>query len=126
MADAGEAERALRNLADEIGRAHPDAASSLREGLKETVTINRLGVTGMLARTLSTTNPMEPTIAIVRSHARNVKRWAPGDMRLRWAAAGMLAAQSQYRRVQGYRQLDRLAKVISAKVQSRTELADAG
>ena len=32
---------------------------------------------------------MESMIEIVRDHARNVKRWQPGDMRLRWAAAGM-------------------------------------
>jgi hypothetical protein len=37
------------------------------------------------------TNPIESMIEIVRDHARNVKRWQPGDMRLRWAAAGMLA-----------------------------------
>ncbi len=44
-------------------------------------------------------------IDIVREDARNVKRWQDGDMRLRWAAAGMLAAASQFRRVKGYRQL---------------------
>ena len=30
-------------------------------------------------------------------------------MRLRWAAAGMLAASAQFRRVKGYRQLPLLA-----------------
>ncbi len=83
MADTGEAERALRNLAAKIERTHPDTAASLREGLGETITINRLRVTSLLARTLSTTNPMESTIDIVKVHARNVKRWRPGDMRLR-------------------------------------------
>jgi transposase-like protein len=120
MADPGEAERALRNLAAKIERTHPDAAASLREGLSETITINRLGATGFLARTLSTTNPMESTIDIVKVHARNVKRWRPGDMRLRWAAAGMLAAQTQYRRVQGYQQLRRIAEAITAQIQHRS------
>jgi hypothetical protein len=45
----------------------------------------------------------------VRAYARNVKRWHDGDMRLRWAAAGMLAASSQFRRVKGHRQLPTLA-----------------
>ena len=57
---------------------------------------------------MATTNPMESTIDIVRPHSRNVKRWLPGDMRLRWAAAGMIAAQSQYRRVKGYQQMPTL------------------
>lgn len=125
MADAGEAERALRNLAVKIERTHPDAAASLREGLADTITINHLGIAGTLAKTLATTNPMESTIDIVKVHARNVKRWRAGDMRLRWAAAGMLAAEAQYRRVKGYRQLDRLAAAITSAVQQRSELAEA-
>lgn len=124
LADGDEADKALRALAAKIERTHPDAAASLREGLAETVTINRLGVTGTLARTLATTNPMESTVDIVKAHARNVKRWQGGDMRLRWAAAGMLAAQAQYRRVKGYRQLDQLATAITAAVHHR-QLAQA-
>ena len=124
LGDASEAEAALRTLAAKIERTHPDAAASLREGLAETVTINRLGVTGTLARTLATTNPMESTVDIVKAHARNVKRWQGGDMRLRWAAAGMLAAEGQYRRVKGYRQLDQLATAITATI-TRRQLAQA-
>jgi hypothetical protein len=82
-------------------------------------------VTGTLARTLATTNPMESTIDIVRSHARNVKRWQAGDMRLRWAAAGMLAAEHQYRRVKGYRQIPDLARRITATITERAQLANA-
>lgn len=123
---APRSEAALEALARRLEDRYPDAASSLREGLAETVTINRLGLTGTLAKTLATTNPMESTVEIVRYHARNVKNWAPptgnsprrrpGDMRLRWAAAGFLAAEAQYRRVKGYRQLPLLAETL--KLQS--------
>lgn len=119
ITDATQAEQALRALAAKIERTHPDAAASLREGLADTITINRLGVTGTLAKTLATTNPMESTVDIVKAHARNVKRWQTGDMRLRWAAAGMLAAEAQYRRVKGYRQLDRLAGAITGEITKR-------
>jgi hypothetical protein len=51
-------------------------------------------------------------IEIVRAHARNVKRWKDGDMRLRWAAAGMLEASTQFRRVKGYHQLPKLAVAL--------------
>ena len=37
-------------------------------------------------------------------------------MRLRWAAAGLLAADAQYRRVEGYRQLDRLDAAITSEI----------
>lgn len=123
--DADQAEGRLKALAAKLERSWPDAAGSLREGLAETITINRLGVTGSLAKTLATTNPMESTIDIVRTHAGNVKRWQRGDMRLRWAAAGMLAAEKQYRRVRGYRQLDDLARAITATVQRTHRLEEA-
>jgi putative transposase len=114
LPDAGKAEQALRALATKIRRTHPDAAASLEEGLTETVTINRLGVDGRLARTLATTNPMESTVDIVRTHARNVKRWMGGDMRLRWAAAGMLAAEHQYRRIKGCNQMPSFVAALYA------------
>lgn len=110
--DPGEAETALRALAGQLDKVNPDAGASLREGLTDTLTVTRLGVTGALLKTVMSTNPVESMIEIVRAHARNVKRWKDGDMRLRWAAAGMLAASDQFRRVKGYRQLPNLAAAL--------------
>ena len=57
-------------LAGELDRSHPGAAGSLREGLEETLTLTRLGISGALKRTLESTNPCE----IVQRTQRNVKR----------------------------------------------------
>jgi putative transposase len=110
--DVVEAEAALTALAGQLEKVNPDAAASLREGLADTLTVSRLGVTGSLLKTVMSTNPIESMIEIVRDHARNVKHWQRGDMRLRWAAAGMLAAATQFRRVKGYRQLPALADAL--------------
>jgi transposase-like protein len=118
--DADEAQAALGALARQLEKVNPDAAGSLREGLADTLTVTRLGVTGSLLKTVMSTNPMESMIEIVRDHARNVKHWQRGDMRLRWAAAGMLAASSQFRRVKGYRQLPLLAAALRATVGAGT------
>ena len=80
------------------------------------MTVNRLGATGTLLRTLESTNPVESMIEIVRDHARRVKHWSSGEMALRWAAAGMTAAQAQFRRVKGYRQLPELARTLERAV----------
>ena len=77
-------------------------------------TVTRLKVTGTLLKSVATTNPVESTVEIVRHHSRNVKRWRDGDMRPRWAAAGMEQAAGQYRRVKGYRQLPQLAAALLA------------
>jgi hypothetical protein len=99
-------------MAGQLEKVNPDAATSLREGLAETLTVTRLGITGSLLKTVMSTNPVESMIEIVRAHARNVKRWQDGDMRLRWAAVGMLAASAQFRGVKGYRQLPQLARAL--------------
>ena len=57
--------------------------------MEETLTLTRLGVTGTLRRTLSSTNCIESMFDTVRTTQRNVKRWQDRDMRLRWTAAGM-------------------------------------
>ena len=99
----------LQALAGELERSHPGAASSLREGLEETLTLTRLQIRGRLKRTLQSTNPIESMIEIVRRTSRNVKRWQSGEMCLRWTAAGMLEAEQQFRKIIGYRDLAKLA-----------------
>ena len=106
------AEERLELLASELDRTWPDAAASLREGMDDTLTLMRLGITGQLAKTLSSTNPCESMIEIVRYTQRNVKRWHDGDMRKRWTAAGMLVAEQQFRRIIGYRDLAKLVIAI--------------
>jgi putative transposase len=106
------AEQRLQLLASELDRTWPDAAGSLREGLHDTLTLMRLGITGNLAATLCSTNPCESMIEIVRSTQRNVKRWQDGDMRKRWTAAGMLVAEQQFRRIIGYRDLAKLVIAV--------------
>ena len=112
MTDPQLAEQRLTQLACELDRTWPDAARSLREGLTETLTLMRLGITGNLATTLCSTNPCESMIEIVRYTQRNVKRWRGGSMRKRWTAAGMLEAEKQFRRIIGYKDLAKLVIAI--------------
>jgi putative transposase len=115
LKDASEAEQELERLASELERSWPDAGASLREGMAETLTLMRLGITGKLSKTLSSTNPIESMIEIVRHTQRNVKRWQDGDMRKRWTAAGMLQAEQQFRRIIGYTELAKLVIAIERR-----------
>ncbi len=96
----------LRKLADELEHSHPGAAASLREGMEETLTVIRLGVTGKLKQTA------ESMIECIRRSARNVKNWQSGEMAMRWTAAGMLEAEKQFRRVKGHAELAALALAV--------------
>jgi putative transposase len=113
-----DAQAQLEALARELDKTHPGAAGSLREGMAETLTVLRLGVPPTLARTLHSTNPVESMISICREHAGNVKRWQDGQMALRWCAAGMVEATTQFRRVNGYLHLPALRAALEAEVAS--------
>jgi putative transposase len=89
----------LEATAQWLGRINPDAASSLREGLEETLTVVRLGLVGALRRTLATTNPIESALSVTRRVTARVTRWRDGDMRRRWCVAGLLRAESKFRRI---------------------------
>jgi putative transposase len=110
------AQAQLEALAAELDKTHPGAAASLREGLEETLTVLRLGVPPTLARTLRSTNAIESMIEICREHAKNVKNWRDGQMVLRWAAAGMIEAGKQFRRVNGHLHLPALRAALEADV----------
>jgi len=104
--------RNAKSLAAELNKSYPSAAASLREGLEEMSTVARLGIDGRLAKTLTTSNPVESTISIARATNRNVTRWRDGQMVLRWTAAGMLNAERSFRRIKGHKQMPQLIAAL--------------
>ena len=117
------AQAQLEALAKELQRTHPGAAASLREGLAQTLTVLRLGVSPTLARTLRSTNSIESMISIARNHSMNVKNWQNGTMALRWCAAGMIEAGKQFRRVNGHLHLPALRVALDEYVAAQTVAA---
>jgi len=108
----------LERLAQSLDSEHPSAAASLREGMAETLTLQRLGlVDGALARTLRTTNPIENLMDSTGRYTRNVKRWRSGSMILRWVSAAIRRAQQSFRRIRGHRDLPALLRALT-KAQS--------
>ncbi len=91
------AKKQLARLATSLQAKHPGAAASLREGLEETLTVQTLGITGALYRTLRTTNPIENLNGLIAHFTRNVKRWKDGQMTLRWAAAALSDSKGRFR-----------------------------
>jgi transposase-like protein len=99
-----------------LDRISPAAAASLREGMEETLTVVRLGVPELLRRTLSSTNPIESALNVVRALTNRVKRWRDGDMRQRWCATGLMRAEEKFRRIKGYKQIPQLVAALDAAI----------
>jgi len=103
--EAKEGEAKLEHLARWLERDHPSAAASLREGLSEMFTINRLGLPAALRRCLGTTNLIDSTHSGARQKTRRVTNWKNGEMALRWAAGAFIETEKSYRKILGYRDL---------------------
>lgn len=106
----------LRKLADWLEQECPAAANSLREGLEECFTINRLGIPPSLHRCLATTNLIESPQAGVRMRTRRVCRWRDAAMVERWVAASFLATEKNFRRIMGWKDLWQLEAILGRKV----------
>ena len=88
--------------------------------MEETLTVHRLRIPAQLRRTLATTNVIESAFSIVETVCRNVKRWRAGDHIERWVGSGLLVAERQFRKVQGYREIPALLTALANAVSKKT------
>lgn len=111
-ADAKLARRQLTRLATRLETEHPGAAASIREGLDETLTLQELGISDALYKTLRSTNPIENMNGAIAEYTHHVKRWRGGGMILRWVGAAMVEAAGHFRRIRGYEDLPKLLAAL--------------
>ena len=90
--DAKEGTPKLEQYATWLERERPSAAESLRKGLDELFTINRLHFPGELRRCPETTDLIENGHSALRVRVRRVRTWQSGSMALRWTAAAFCDA----------------------------------
>ncbi len=123
LEDDAAAKQALNALHRELMDLNPSAARSLGEGMEETLTVHRLHLPMQLRKTMASTNIIESAFAIVEQVCRNVKRWHGGDQRERWVGSGLLVAEKQFRRVQGYKQIPTLIRELESLSPNKLEVA---
>ena len=68
------AKRLLQDLARRVDTDYPSAATSVREGLDETLTVLGLGLSERLQRSVATTNAIESLLSRTRHAQRHVRR----------------------------------------------------
>ena len=109
---ADRAARVLKRLAGSLEHDHPGAAASIREGLDETLTVQRLGLTGDAAAYAADDEhhrePERQRRALLAQ--RQALAWWPDDSTL----GGERAAEKHFRRVRGYRDLQHLVGALDA------------
>jgi putative transposase len=123
LEDYGAAKQALNLLHRDLMDLNPSAARSLAEGMEETLTVHRLHLPIQLRKTMASTNVIESAFSTVEQVCKNVKRWHGGDQRERWVGSGLLVAEKQFRRVQGYKQIPNLIKELESLTPSKPQVA---
>jgi len=121
LTDADLAEQRLRLLASELDRTWPDAAASLREGLQDTLTLMRLGITGKLAQTLCSTDESVKGLRAARrrfSGVRSVAGRSRGGAD-RVSAAWSSGATAGIGAISGMRRLGHPVRPFGAVVSGR-------
>ena len=83
-----------------------------RRALDETLTLHRLGVYGVLGRSLKTTNSLESVNALVEERCAKVDHWQNSSQRHRWLATALLDIEPRLRKVMGYRHLPQLRTAL--------------
>ena len=114
LGDAKLAKRRLERLASSLKAAHPGAAESVLEGLDPTLTLQRLGIGDTLYKKLRSTNAIENLNSGIATYSKNVKRWQGGLMVVRWVSAAIVEAEKKFRRVQGWRDIEKLVQALTA------------
>lgn len=121
--DYSKARRLLQTTARWLERINPAAGASLNEALDDTLTVTRLNLDPLLQRTFSSTNTVESLLARVRLMTGRVKRWRSGTMRLRWCATALLEAEQNFDRINGYRSIHQLVRILDQNGQRQSMTA---
>jgi transposase-like protein len=118
-----EALAALEKLHAELEERNQSAAASLAEGLEDTLTLHRLGVYGVLGRSLKTTNCLESVNALVEERCAKVDHWKNSSQRHRWLGTALVDIEPRLRKVMGYRHLPKLREALKRELAIETKMS---
>lgn len=118
---AEEGEKRLEQLARFLEREYESAARSLREGMQEMFTLQRLQIPDSLRKCLATTNVIESPQSGVERRTDNVTRWRDAEMVQRWVASAWLLTEKHFRRIDGHTDLWALAAILGREGKSTTQ-----
>lgn len=117
-----EAKSSLKTIIQDLKTDNLSAARSLEEGLEETLTLHRLGLTEYFQKSFSTTNVIENLNSQIEKYLRNVKYWKTSEQRYRWVGSALLEIERRMRRVKNYKKLHLMKHKLKEEVQKQLEI----
>ena len=111
-----DAKAELIQIKTELEQLNRAAAKSLQEGMEETLTIHKLGLNMIFARSFGTTNCIESVNSQLRKYTGRVKHWMNSDQRYRWVVCGLMEIEPRLRKVANYKKIPLLQKKLKEEV----------
>ena len=118
---AEEGEKRLEHLARFLESNYASAAQSVREGLPEMFTLQRLQLPPSLTKCLGTVNLIESPQDGVQKKTGNVTRWRDAAMVARWVASAWLLTEHRFRKISGYKDMWALASILCRETAQNPE-----
>ena len=116
-----EARESLEKLHKRLSIINESAANSLAEGLEETLTLHRLGLSPELCRSLNSTNCIESIMSQIAQFTDKVDYWQNSNQILRWNAASLMEIEPNLRKIRGFRYLNILRHKMKQEIKKRQE-----
>jgi transposase-like protein len=115
-----DAKKSLLVLIQKLEKVNRHAASSLKEGMEELLTLHKLGIWEQFSGSFSTTNCIESVNSQLKKYTGRVTYWSNSDQRYRWMAAALLEVEQKMRRVDNFKQLYKLKRAIKGYLERKT------
>jgi putative transposase len=126
MVDSTAAKKEMATLLTWLSEISIDAERSLEEAGSELLVVHELGISGVLRRSLYTTNPIESLIFGIRHRMARVKNWSRSkkkDQIQRWMASSLIASQKKMNRLRGHRDIQKLITNLNKNIDQQEQSA---
>jgi len=107
-----EAKQKLLEIREDLKQINLSSVNSLDEGMEETLTLFKLGLSEKLGVSLGTTNCIESLNSQLGRYIGKVKYWKNSDQIFRWVACGLMEAERRMKKIRNYKSLKQLREKI--------------
>jgi putative transposase len=114
-----EAKTYLQEIIKDLQSDNLGSSRSLEEGLEETLTLHRLGLTEYFGRSFSTTNCIENLNSQIMKYLRKVKHWKTSTQRYRWVASALLEIDQRMNKVHNYKYLSEMREKLKIEIEKQ-------
>ncbi|MFH1187130.1 MAG: transposase [Candidatus Levyibacteriota bacterium] len=117
-----EASESLELIYRQLIKTNLSAAGSLKEGLEETLTLHKLGLSSELKKSFNTTNCIESVMSQLAQYTDKVDRWRNSYQLIRWTAASLLEIEPMLKTVSNAKYLNVLRFKLKQEIKKRQDI----